>query len=218
MRSYTVRDWVTIGLFGALWGVVELTLGSLLHAIYPPLADTFLTGVVLGGIGVTVALTGRHFAPKRGSVVLIGIVTALLELLGPGENKIGPMAAILLEGALMEMVLWIVRAPRQPALSRAEGWAFVLGGALAVAWNLPHKFLMMRLLYGKGVVEVYTKMVQEGSQALGLDPSAALLILAILLLIRLAVGALGGWGAWKLGGAVARRLGRRALPADEGER
>ena len=38
---YTVRDWVTIGLFGALWGAVELTLGSVLHTIYPPLTDTF---------------------------------------------------------------------------------------------------------------------------------------------------------------------------------
>jgi len=44
---------------------------------------------------------------------------------------------------------------------------------------------------------------------LGLDVSAALLILAILLLVRLVVGAIGGWGAWELGGAVARRLGRR---------
>jgi hypothetical protein len=209
MRSYTVRDWVTVGLFGALWGVVELTLGSVLHAIYPPLADTFLTGVVLGGIGVAVALTGRHFVPKRGSVLLIGVVTALLKLLGPGENKIGPMVAILIEGALMEAALLLARMPQR--------WTFVVGGALAVAWNLPHKFLMMRLLYGKGVVEVYTKMVQDGSRALGLDPSLALLILAILLLIRLAIGALGGWGAWELGGAVARRLGRRTLPADEGE-
>jgi len=68
---------------------------------------------------------------------------------------------------------------------------------------------MMRLLYGKGIVEVYAKMVRDGSQILGLDTSAALLILAILLLVRLAVGAIGGWGAWKLGGAVAHRLGQR---------
>ncbi len=206
MRSYTVRDWVTIGLFGALWGVVEMTLGSVLHAIYPPLADTFLTGVVLGGIGAAVALTGRHFVPRRGSVLWIGVVTALLKLLGPGENKIGPVVAILMESVLMEAALLLARTPRR--------WTFILGGALAVAWNLPHKFLMMRLLYGKGVVEVYNRMVQEGSQSLRLDPSLALLILAILLVIRLTIGALGGWGAWGLGRAVARRLGQPARPAE----
>jgi hypothetical protein len=201
MKSYTVRDWVTIGLFSALWGAVELTLGSLLHAIYPPLADTFLTGVVLGGIGVAVALTGHRFVPKRGSVVLIGIVTAILKLLSISGVVVGPVVAILMESVLMEIVLWIAHKPR---------WsAFALGGALAVGWNLPHKFIMMRLIYGKDFFTVYDKVVQDGSQALGLDASLALLILAILLLVRLVVGAISGWGAWQLGGAVARRLGPR---------
>jgi len=201
MSSYTMRDWVTIGLFGALWGAVELTLGSLLHAIYPPLADTFLTGVVMGGIGVAVALMGRRFVPKRGSVILIGVVTATLRLLSVSGVVVGPVAAILMESVLMESVLWIAHVPRWPA--------FALGGALAVGWNLPHKFIMMRLIYGKDFLTIYNKMVQDGSQALGLNASLALLILAILLLVRLVVGAISGWGAWQLGDAVARRLGPR---------
>lgn len=201
MSSYTVRNWITIGLFGALWGVVEMFLGGYLHLIFPPQANTFLAGVVMGGIGVVVALTGRHFVPNRGSVLFISVVTALLKLLSPGGVRIGPVVAILVQGVLMEAILWIARTPRQPA--------FLVAGALAVGWNFPHKFVMMRLLYGKGIVQVYTKMVQDGSQTLGLDPSAAWLILVILLLVRLVVGAIGGWSAWKLGGAVAHRLGRR---------
>jgi hypothetical protein len=210
MTSYTVRDWVTIGLFGALWGVVELTLGSMLHAIYPSLADTFLTGVILGGIGVTIALTGRHFVPKRGSVMLIGVVTAILKLFSISGVVVGPVAAILMESLLMEIALWISSTPRWPA--------FALGGALAVGWNLPHKFIMMRLLYGQDFFTVYNKVVQDGSQTLGLDASLALLILAILLLARLTVGAIGGWCAWKLGGAVARRLRLRGAATGEDER
>ena len=198
MSSYTVRSWVTIGLFGALWGTVEIVLGSYLHLILPPQADTFFIGVLLGGIGVAVALTGRHFAPNRGSVFFISVVTALLKLLSPGGIKIGPLVAILAEGVLMEAALWIA----------STRWTFVLGGALAIAWNLPHKFIMMRLLFGKGFTQVFNKMVQDGSQTLGLDVSAAWLILAVLLLVRLIVGAISGWSAWKLGGAVARRLGR----------
>jgi len=207
MSSYTVRSWVTIGLFGALWAVIELTLGTYLHVIFPPQADTFLTGVVLGGIGVAIALTGRHFVPNSGSVLLIGVVTALLKLISPGGARLGPFVAIIMESALMEAVLWIARTERR--------WAFVVGGALAVGWDLPHKFIMMRLLYGQGIVQVVTKMVQEGSHMLGLGTSAALLILAVLLLVRLLVGAVGGWGAWGLGGAVARRLGRRRPAASE---
>lgn len=210
MRSYTVRDWVTVGLFGALWGVVELTLGSVLHAIYPPLANTFLTGAVLTGIGVAIALTGCRFVPKRGSVLLIGAVTAVLKLLSIGGSKVGPVVAILVESALMEITLWIARRPRP--------WAFAVGGALAVGWNLPHKFIMMRLLYGTGADAVYTKMVQDGSQMLGIDASLALPILATLLLVRLAAGAMSGWCAWRLGSAVTRRLGPSGATMIEDDR
>ena len=106
VNRYTVRSWVTIGLFGALWGVVELTLGSYLHVIFPPQANTFLTGVVMGGIGALIALTGRHFVPNRGSVFLIAVVTALIKLLSPGGGRVGPFVAILMEGLLMEVPSW----------------------------------------------------------------------------------------------------------------
>jgi len=207
MPSYTTRDWATVGLFGALWGAVELTLGSYLNVIFPPLSDTFLKGVVLGGIGVAIALTGRYFVPKWGSLLLMGIITALLKLLSPGGTRLGPVVAILMESALMEAAMWIANRPRR--------WAFALGGALAVAWNLPHKFVMMRLLYGTDVADVYAKMVRDGSQTLGLSVSFAVSILIILLCIRLLAGGLAGWAAWALSGAVARRLGREVRAAGD---
>jgi ABC-type thiamin/hydroxymethylpyrimidine transport system permease subunit len=201
MKSYTVRDWVLVGLFGALWGVVELTLGTYLNIIFPSFTNTFFKGVILGGIGVAVALTGRFFVPKRGSVFLIGVITALLKLLSPGGSRIGPILAITMQSVLMELVLSTVGDLR--------AWAFMLSGALAVGWNFPHKFVMMRVMYGRNIVQVYQKLAQDGSQMLGIDASAALLILAILLVVRLVIGGIAGWGAWALGGAVARRLGHR---------
>jgi hypothetical protein len=209
--SYTLRGWVTIGLFGALWGAVELTLGSVLHTIYPPLAGTPLTGLVLGGIGVAIALTGRHFVPMRGSVLLIGTVAALLKLLSVGV-KIGPVVAILVESLLMEATLWVARTPRP--------WAFIVGGALAMGWNLPHMFVMPQLLLGKNATEAFDKIVQQGDQLLrllGLGLSAASFILIALLLAYLLVGAISGWGAWQLGDAVVRRLGTRGAATNGGE-
>jgi hypothetical protein len=188
-------------LFGALWGVVELTLGTYLNIIFPSFTNTFFKGVILGGIGVAVALTGRFFVPKRGSVFLIGVITALLKLLSPGGSRIGPILAITMQSVLMELVLSTVGDLR--------AWAFMLSGALAVGWNFPHKFVMMRVMYGRNIVQVYQKLAQDGSQMLGIDASAALLILAILLVVRLVIGGIAGWGAWALGGAVARRLGQR---------
>ena len=207
MSSYDVRDWVTIGLFGALWGVVETTLGSYLNVIFPSFTNTFFKGVILASIGVAVALVGRFFVQKRGSLLLIGVITALMKLLSPAGGKIGPVVAILLESVMMELVVSLAGDRRR--------WAFVLGGALAVAWNFPHKFLMMGLMYGRNVVQVYRMLVEDGSRMLGLDPGFAVAILAVLLGVRLVVGGISGWSAWALGGAVARRLGQRTQAATE---
>jgi hypothetical protein len=202
VSSFKVRDWATIGLFGALWGVVETTLGTYLNVIFPSFTNTFFKGVILGGIGVAVALTGRFFVQKRGSVLLIGIITTLLKMLSPAGSRIGPIVAILMQSVLMEVVLSLAREPQR--------WAFLLGGALAVGWNFPHKFVMMRVMYGRSVMQVYQKLAQDGSDILGLDPSLGLLILGLLLGVRLVAGGIAGWSAWALGGAVAERLDQRS--------
>jgi ABC-type thiamin/hydroxymethylpyrimidine transport system permease subunit len=200
VKTFTTRDWVYIAVFGALWGAIEITLGAYLHVIFPPLADTFLVGVILAGIGSVIALTGRHFVPRTGSVLMIGVVTALLKALSLGGVKIGPMVAILAESLLIEAGLLLAHWPSR--------WGFTLAGALAVSWNFFHKFVMMRLLFGKGVSEVAVKMVKEGSKLLGLDVRYGLAILVVLFAVRLVVGAVAGWLAWDLGGAVRRRMAR----------
>jgi hypothetical protein len=200
MKSYTVRDWVYVAVFGALWGALELSLGAYLHVLFPPLADTFFTGLIMAGIGAVVALVGRTFVPRPGAVLGIGIVTALLKVLSLGGVKIGPVVAILAEAALMELALLSKASPTR--------WRYVLAGILAVSWNFIHKFIMMRLLYGQGITEVYVKMIQDGSQTLGMDVGQAVAIIGVLFLFRVAVGAVGGWLAWDLGQLVARRLAR----------
>jgi hypothetical protein len=200
MKTFTTRDWVYVAVFGALWGAIEITLGAYLHVIFPPLADTFLVGVIMAGLGAVIALTGRHFVPYTSSVLMIGVVTALLKALSLGGVKIGPMVAILAQSLLMEAGLVLARQPSR--------WGFALAGALAVSWNFFHKFVMMRLLFGRGASEVAVKMVKDGSALLGLDVRYSIAILVILFVIRLVVGAAAGWLAWDLGGAVRRRLAR----------
>ena len=200
MKSFTVRDWVYVAVFGALWGALELTLGAYLHVLFPPLANTFFTGLIMAGLGAVIALVGRTFVPRPGAVLGIGIVTALLKVVSLGGVKVGPVVAILAEAILMELALLSKRPPTR--------WRYVLAGTLAVSWNFFHKFIMMRLLFGQGIAEVYVKMVKEGSQTLGLDARYAVAIIGVLFLFRVVVGAAGGWLAWDLGRLVARRLAR----------
>lgn len=174
-----------------------MSLGSLLHLVFPPLADTFLVGIVMAGLASVVALVGRRFISTRGSVLSISVVAALLKAASPGGAALGPMVAILAEGALMEVGLFAGGGARRAG--------YVLAGSLATAWGLPHKFLMMRLMYGQGFVTVALKMAKDGSALVGLPPGAPLAVLLVLLLLRLVVGAIAGWAAWDLSRAVRRR-------------
>jgi hypothetical protein len=198
--KFSVRELVYIAIFGAIWGALELTLGSYLHVIFPPLADTFLVGLIMAFLGVVVALVGRHFVPRTGSVLLIGIITATLKMVSIGGVQVGPLVAILAESLLMELGLWVARQPGR--------WGFVLAGVLAIAWNFFHKFIMMYILYGKGVYDVYVSMVKQGASLLRFDASYALLIIVILFLVRILAGALAGWIGWDLGRVVRGRLAR----------
>jgi len=198
--SFTLRDWVYVAVFGALWGTLEMTLGAYLHVLFPPLADTFFVGLIMAGLGAVVALVGRYFVPRTGAVLSIGVIAALLKTVSLGGVKIGPVAAILAEAILMEAALLSRTSPAR--------WRYVLAGGLAVSWNFFHKFVMMRVLYGQGIAEVSLKMVQDGSQVLGLDLGHAVAIIGILFAARVAVGAAAGWLAWELGRLVARRMTR----------
>jgi ABC-type thiamin/hydroxymethylpyrimidine transport system permease subunit len=199
-QAAQIRMWAYVGLFGGLWGAVEMTLGSALHLIFPPLANTFLVGLLMTSIACVIALTGRFFVPRRGSVLLIGLIAALLKALGPGAVKIGPMIAIMAESLLMEAALVFRRNPGR--------WSYAAAGMLAVSWNFFHRFVMLGLLYGRSLAEIAVKMSKEGGGVLGLDERHLLLILAALLAVRILCGALAGLGAWSLGEKIQRRVGR----------
>jgi hypothetical protein len=199
--DFSVRDWVNVAVFGALWGALEMTLGAYLHVIFPSLANTFFTGLIMAGIGAVIVLVGRTFVPKTGAVLFIGVITAILKVFSLGGMVIGPVVAILAEVILIELALLTRASPPR--------WRYVLAGALAVSWNFFHKFVMMRIIYGKNITQVYTKMVQDGAAMLNMEMSQAIGIIIVLLLFRVAVGAVAGWLGWDLGHRVALRLDRR---------
>lgn len=198
MKSWTLRDWVNIAIIGALWGAIEIGLGSYLHILIPPLANTFFSGLILAFLGIVIVLAGQRIVPQRGAILMIGIITALLKLLSYGGVKVGPMVAILAQATLMELGLWWNRTSRG---------SHMLAGALAVGWNAVHPLLMLPLLFGRTLPQAFAKIAGDGAAILGLDPSCAWLILLLLLVIRWTVGAVAGWLAWQLGQALERRSG-----------
>ena len=192
----TTRDLVTMAVFGALWGFVEISLGSVLHAIRLP-----MTGLSLAAVGLIIALVGRVFVPKRGSTIFIGVIATILKLFSIGAIIIGPMIGILAEALLAELVLSLFVKPSR--------LAFICAAMVAVLWTLVQPFFTGMLIFGRDLLSIWLDTLDMGSRLLGLDSQAAIWILLALVSGYLAVGAAAGALAWWLARLVRSRMGLR---------
>jgi hypothetical protein len=195
--KFTTRELVTLAVFGSLWGVIEMSLGALLHALHAP-----LTGPLLAAAGLAVALTGRVFVPRRGATLFVGAVATLLKLFSVGSVVVGPVIGIMAEAALAEIVLLPADRPRRGLLMAA--------GAVGVLWTLAQPVVTGLLLFGRNALELWNDLLAAGQRLFGLDPAAALPIVLALTGLYLAIGAAAGWLAWD----AAQLLRRRLRPAE----
>jgi hypothetical protein len=191
--KFSTRQLVTIAVFGALWGVCEISLGSVLHVIKIP-----FTGLLLTAIGLMIALIGRLFVPNRGTTFFTGVIAMVLKLFSIGSIVIGPMIAILFEALVAELVLDIFSRPNRLAFMLA-----VAGGAL---WTLAQPFVTGLLLFGRSLLSVWLDTINLGTRIFGLSSAAAIWIAILLLLLYLVIGMAAGWLAWILGNLVVARL------------
>ena len=155
---WSTRELVTIGLFGALWGSVEIGLGGVLHAFRLP-----FSGGALAAVGMLIALSGRVFVDRRGAIVFMGVVTALLKMLSVGGLVFRPMLGILAESLLAEAVLLV---------ARPVAWRFhrgrQRGRPVDAGPPVPHGVL----LAGQTFLTVATTLLQSGARLLRVDSDA----------------------------------------------
>jgi hypothetical protein len=137
----TVRELALLAVFGALWGVVEISLGTVLKSIHFP-----LSGIFLASIGLIIALIARIFVPRTGAILFVGIIAMLLKLFSLGGVIIGPMVGILAEALIAEIVV---------SLLGPSSLSFVLAGALGIAWSAVQPFVTGPLLFGRGLLDVW---------------------------------------------------------------
>ena len=200
--KFSTRELVTLAVFGALWGLVEISLGSVFHAINLP-----KTGLFLSTLGVMIACIGRLFVPRRGSTLFIGVIAMVLKLFSIGNVIIGPMVGIIAEAIVAELIL--------DAFPKPSMLAFLVTCAGAALWVFVHPFVTGLLIWGQSLVMVWLDMLDEGSRLFRIPTQAVYWIVLVVIVMHLVVGAIGGWVAWKLGAVLKIRLGGN-VPASVG--
>lgn len=194
--KFTTRELTTLAVFGVLWGIVEMTLGTVLKSLNIP-----FSGAVLASIGLTMALIGRLFVSRRGSTLFIGVIAVILKLFSLGGIILGPMVGIMSEALIAELILSMGDQPRRR-------W-FLLAGSAGVTWAMVQPLVTNPLLFGRSLITVWLNLLDQGSRYLGIDTDAAVLIVVLMATIHLILGATAGWFAWNTGQELQSRMGKK---------
>lgn len=194
------RDTLYVAVFGTLWGLLEITLGLALKSLRVP-----FTGFLMAAAATVILLVGRRFATRRGSLVLMGCVAALLKVFSVGGFILGPVLAILAEAVLAEMVLRAVGFNRVGASMAA---------VLILVYTTMHPLLAQSVLYGAEIVPVYLEMLGGAARLLGVERVGLLAVAAAWVGLVTGLGTATGLAGHHLGARVEARV--RALRAEEG--
>ena len=172
--------WAQVTAFGALWGTIEITLGSFLHSLRLP-----FSGTLLATLGAVLLIAQRQLFPARGATLATGIVAALCKSISPGGVILGPMVGIATEAMVVEAALLL--APR----ALGSGMA---AGVLCVGFASFQKLVTQYVFYGGTVLELYLAALRKAGQLLGIERQAWWVLaaaLALLAMVGAAAGALG---------------------------
>ncbi len=188
------RPWTYAALFGALWGCLELSLGTVLH-----LGDVPMKGALMGSLGIICLLCLRRLQPHVGICLTAGTVAVFLKVFTLGGFYPGPLIGIAGEALLVEFAF---------LLGGSSATSAVAGGALALAVNPLQKVMMTWIVAGPEAVRAGVQMIQTAAEHLGVRGVDGITILVALSSVHAVIGAVVGAMAWALAGRVLRRLGR----------
>lgn len=169
------KSLVAIAVFGTLWGFIEATLGSALHLLHLPFSGSILTSIAL-----IIILIARIYNPTRGSTFLMAVIAAFIKAISFATVKLGPFVAIIAEGALIELVFFILKPGRI---------SFLTCGLVMALYPIVQTIVTKSILFGSSFVPVIIDLAEGFSEKVGYDAGWWLLGLYLFAQILLPLGA-----------------------------
>ena len=182
MPDFNRRSLIYIAVFGTFWGLLEATLGTVLHALRIPITGSFISAA-----GLIVVLIARVFNNVRGSSFLMALIAAAIKMVGFSTVKLGPFIGIVMEGVLVEASLSVVGIGRT---------GFFLSGLLVGLYPLIQNIITKTILFGTNFVPVILDLARGFSESVGLPLGWWILIVYVIL--HLSIGLLAAVAAMLL--------------------
>ncbi len=181
--------WIQATVFGALWGGLEVTLGTLLHALRVP-----FSGVWMAGVGAVILIAGHTLYPRRGLALRVGAVCMLLKLISPGVIIVIPMLGIAMESLIVDLL-----AGRRPM--RYPAGVFI--GGLVTLSVIVQTLIAVMFIYGWDMMRLYVAMLERMIRWIGAGDEWGVWAIVLVVALTFSIGAVfGAYGVY---------LGRRVL-------
>jgi nucleoside-triphosphatase THEP1 len=187
--------WIRASIAGTTWAASEIVLGSFLHNLKFPFSGNILTA-----IGIIILISISYKWNEKGLIWRAGVICAIMKTMSPSAVIFGPMVAIFTEALLMEGSVRL--------LGRSIP-GYILGGMLAMSWNLFHKIVNFIIFYGFNIVAIYSDLLKFAQKQLDIRFDIVWLPILILLLLYCVSGFVAA--------LIGIRAGRKLLHHTAGE-
>ncbi|MFH1452432.1 MAG: hypothetical protein ABIH00_00410 [Armatimonadota bacterium] len=184
--KFKVSEITIIAVFAALWGAMEVSLGTFLHVVKMPMVGAFMAAV-----GSFILLIARSFVPKRGTTMIIGFIAALIKLLSVAGSKLVPAVSIFSESILVEIILSVLGT---------SVLGYCIAAASAVTLTVFQNIIGLIVISGKGV-DYFISMIEYNFARFGIvfksTFTAILIFISIKVIICIILGITIGIIAWR---------------------
>lgn len=166
-----IKNTSTIAKYSIISMLFENGIGSILHSFKVPFAGHLLS---INQIGILSRVSNETKDPD--APLLIAFNTSLLKSLGPAGKKLTPMLAIMTQGILFSVPLYIFGI---------NIFSYFLGITLAAIWAFLQPLILTYLFFGNRIVDVIEKILTEGKKIFPNVEDKLLVIILTLISIKL---------------------------------
>ena len=178
------KSTVLIGVFGALWGLMEISLGTLLKGLRIP-----MSGAILTSVAAIIFLTGNYFIRRKFSILIMGGIAATIKVFSVGTVIAGPFMAILIEACIAELLISFL------GISRLS---YVITSITIVIYTILHPFISQGIIFGANIYKIYLGTFHKLADVLHTGYQYLAIIILLYLLIHALLGAASGWIAYSI--------------------
>lgn len=179
-----------VGHYGATLSLIEVGLGSLLHAFKVPFSGVLLS-LNQGYILCRAATVSREIPKNLWTTYSISNVAAVLKSLSPAGKKLGPMLSLSMQGLLFNIGL---------LLFGTNPIGLCVGMALLSVWTFIQPLVTYYLFFGKELISAVEYLYDKTLPYHGLKPETLLWIFIGLVVTKMLAAVILAIVAWRTQG------------------